>query len=101
MRKYDLIITRHPSLVEYLKEEGVITGSEPVISHVASTEEIEGKHVIGVLPHSLSCKTASMTEAVLKLPPEKRGKELTLQDMRDYCIEVATYIVRKTEKEVK
>jgi hypothetical protein len=52
-----------------------------VVGH-AVAEEITGKDVIGVLPHSLSCLCNSFTEVPLRLPPELRGQELTIEDLR-------------------
>ncbi len=94
-----LIVTRHNGLVEYLKEEKIVGDNVEVIAH-ASPEAVTGRHVIGVLPHSLSCLTASFTEIPLRLPPELRGKELTAEDVRKYAGKPVTYIVtkRKIEK---
>jgi len=92
-----LIVTRHNGLVEYLKEEGIVGDNVEVIAH-ASPEAVTGRHVIGVLPHNLSCLTASFTEVPLSLPPGLRGKELTAGDVRKYAGKPATYIVRRREK---
>lgn len=89
----DLIVTRHPGLVEYLKELGLISDSCEVISH-ASPEAVAGKHVCGVLPHSLSCLCASFTEVPLSLPAELRGQELTVEQVRKYASAPVTYSVR-------
>ena len=88
----ELIVTRHEGLVEYLKEEGIVGDDVEVISH-ATPETVTGRHVIGVLPHSLSCLTASFTEIPLKLPVELRGKELTADDVRRYASKAVTYKV--------
>ena len=88
----DLIVTRHPGLVEYLIEEGIVPTDVEVIDH-ASPEAVTGRHVCGVLPHSLSCLTASFTEVPLKLTPELRGKELTLETVRAIACPAITYRV--------
>lgn len=90
-----IIITRHAALVEYCREIGLINESTEVVSH-ATPEVVQGKHVLGVLPHSLSCLCASFTEVPLILPAELRGKELSIEDMREYAQEPATYVVTKT-----
>ena len=92
-----LIVTRHNGLVEYLKEEGIVGDNVEVIAH-ASPEIVKDRHVIGVLPHSLSCLTASFTEVPLRLPAELRGKELTAGDVRKYAGKPVTYIVRRCER---
>jgi len=87
------VVTRHGSLIEFLLKKGVVKeGEYEVISH-ASPEAVRGKEVIGVLPHSLSCLTTSFTEVVLALPPEKRGKELTLEDIEKFSKGLKTYKV--------
>ena len=90
----DLIVTRHPGLAEYLKELGLISESCEVISH-ASPEAVTGRHVCGVLPHSLSCLCTSFTEVPLSLPPELRGTELTVDQVRQYASAPVTYRVTK------
>ena len=92
-----LIVTRHNGLVEYLKKEKIVGDDVEVIAH-ATPEVVTNRHVIGVLPHSLSCLTASFTEVPLSLPPELRGKELTAEDVRKYAGKPVTYIVRRREK---
>ena len=89
----DLIVTRHPGLVEYLRALGLASQSCEVVSH-ASPETVTGRHVCGVLPHSLSCLCASFTEVPLSLPSELRGQELTLAQVRQYASEPVTYSVR-------
>lgn len=89
----ELIVTRHPGLVEYLQEIGLADSTTEVISH-ASPEAVDGKHVCGVLPHSLSCLTASFTEVPLILPAELRGVELSLEQVRQYAKPAVTYRVQ-------
>jgi putative CRISPR-associated protein (TIGR02620 family) len=88
----DLIVTRHPALVSYLKEVGLAGDTVQVVSH-ATPDVVTNKHVCGVLPHSLSCLTASFTEVPLALPAELRGAELTLEQVRQYAGSPVTYMV--------
>lgn len=90
----DLIVTRHPGLVEYLREIGLASENVQVVSH-ASAENVAGRRVCGVLPHSLSCLCESFTEVPLSLPPELRGAELTLEQVRQYAGAPVTYKVRR------
>ncbi len=92
MKTIDLIVTRHPGLVEYLQEIGLADSTTEVISH-ASADSVAGKRVCGVLPHSLSCLCESFTEVPLTLPAELRGLELTLEQVRKYAGEPVTYKV--------
>ena len=92
--KFEVVITRHPCLVDYLKETGMIGEDVQVLTH-AGPDDVRGKNVCGVLPHSLSCLTASFTEVPLMLPAELRGVELTLQQIREYSKPPVTYIVRR------
>jgi len=76
-----IVVSRHPALVQYLRERGVLTGREPVVSH-ASPEDVRGKVVVGVLPLRLAAEAAEVWEVPLELPPELRGRELTLEQVR-------------------
>jgi len=93
-----VIITRHPAMVALLLKRGLVDASTPVLAH-ASPEEIKGKHVFGVLPHSLSCLTARFTEIPMRIPFEMRGKELTLDDMEEFAGKAVTYTVSKIMEE--
>ena len=90
--KIDLVVTRHPALVEYLRELGLVKEGVEVVTH-ATPKMVEGRHVCGVLPHSLSCLTASFTEVPLRLTPEMRGKELSLNTLREIAGKPVTYTV--------
>lgn len=92
--KIELVVTRHPALVEYLREIGVANEKTQVVEH-ATPETVRGKHVAGVLPHNLSCLCESFTEIPLSLTPEMRGKELDIETLRKIAGEPVTYIVRR------
>ena len=93
--KNALVVTRHPNLTAYLKSIGLIDDTAIVIEH-ASVEDIEGKDVVGVLPHSLSCLTNSFTELPLMIPPELRGQELSIEDLKAYASDPKCYKVQLT-----
>jgi putative CRISPR-associated protein (TIGR02620 family) len=97
--KIDLVVTRHKSLVQYLKEKGLTSQEMAVVEH-ATEEVVRGKHVCGVLPHNLSSFCKSFTEIPLALPQELRGKELTIKEVRKYAKEPVTYIVRKVVNDI-
>lgn len=90
--KIEVVVTRHPALVEYLKEVGLADEKTDVVSH-ANLETVRDKHVCGVLPHSLSALTKSFTEVPLTLPAELRGQELDLEQIQQYAGEPVTYRV--------
>ncbi len=90
----DLVVTRHPGLVEYLRELGLVTNETQVVAH-ATPELVKGKNVCGVLPHSLSCLCETFTEVPLLLTPELRGVELSLDQVREAAGEPVTYHVHR------
>lgn len=94
MKRLDLIVTRHPGLLEYLLEIGLADHSTEVVSH-ASPEAVAGKNVCGVLPHSLSYLCETFTEVPLDLPQELRGTELTVEQVRQYAKPAVTYRVTR------
>jgi len=87
-----IVVTRHPALVALLRERGLIGEDVSVLQHVTS-EDVQGKHVIGVLPLSLAALAASITEVPLNLSPELRGKEIDLETLRKVAGEAVTYKV--------
>lgn len=87
-----IVVTRHRSLVLYLIELGLIDENTKIIPH-AQPDDIRGKHAIGVLPYWLSSKAAKYTELQLRLPFEKRNKELTLDEIKFHSKDPVTYIV--------
>ena len=89
-----IIVTRHPALVEYLKEMEIIDGNERMRTH-ATEEDVRGKDVIGVLPLSLASVANRVTEVTLNLTPEMRGRELSLDEIRSVAGDVTTYTVIK------
>ena len=92
--KINLVVTRHPGLIDYLVREKIVSPDVEVRAH-ATPDLVRGKHVLGVLPHSLSCLTASFTEIPLDLPPELRGAELTAEDVERYASAPVIYRVKK------
>ncbi len=90
----DLVVTRHNGLVEYLGELGLVSEATQVVTH-AYPELVTGRNVCGVLPHSLSCLCETFTEVPLRLPPELRGVELTLEQVRELADDPVTYRVRR------
>ena len=87
-----VIVTRHPALVELLRERNLIGEDCPILSH-ATAEQIRGRQVIGVLPLSLAVHAASVTEIPLSLSPDDRGKELGIDRLRQIAGEAVTYKV--------
>lgn len=89
---YDLVVTRHQGLVDFLIHEGIIPEGVRVVAH-ATAEDVQYKHVIGILPLRLAALAASVTEATLELPLELRGAELTEAQVRECYRGLATYTV--------
>ena len=89
----NVVITRHPALRWYLIEQGMIDDADVLLEH-AGAGDVEGKHVIGVLPLRLASLAASITEVPLDIPAELRGQELTIEQVRQYAGEPVRYFVR-------
>ena len=89
-----VVVTRHPALVEYLTELGVVPAGTEVVTH-ATAEQVRGRHVFGVLPLHLAAETASVTEVTLHVPAELRGVELTLEQVRQFAGPLVEYKVSR------
>ena len=94
----DIVVTHHNSLIEYLHEINFCKTNAITIKH-ADVKAIQGKHVAGILPHSLSCECISYTEIPLYLPLGLQDKdlikELSLEQIRKYAGKPQTYWVKK------
>lgn len=92
-----IIVTRHAGLVEWLARHG-ITGE--VISHVSEPETVRGRVVIGALPMHLAAETECIGSVSLPgLPPEKRGAELTVEEMEAAGAHLCWYVVAAAASE--
>lgn len=89
-----VVVTRHAALVEYLSERGLVSGDLRVIAH-ATAQDVQGQHVVGVLPLHLAAEAASVTEVTLDLRPDQRGRELTVEELRAAARGVQRYVVRR------
>lgn len=91
-----IIVTRHDNLAAVLHERGV-NPSTPRISHVDAPQQIEGKHVIGVLPHHLSSRAASVTEIPMRWSEQDREAlqrgDVDLDATRKAAGDPITYVV--------
>lgn len=79
-----LVVTRHPVLLQYLKDKGYVPQDVAHIPH-ADIRDVEGKHVFGILPLWLASHCDKLTEVQLRLPRDKRGSELTMEDMHNFA----------------
>ena len=86
-----LIVTRHPALVEFLRENGI---EGELLSH-ATEEAVAGRRVYGVLPMRLAALCETFTEVSMVVPQELRGKELTLEQVKELQPELVTYKVER------
>ncbi len=87
-----IVVTRHPALVDYLRERGILQGECAVKAQV-SPDDIRGCHVIGVLPLHLAALADRVTTVDLDIPIDLRGSELSLEQLRAFARAVTTYRV--------
>jgi hypothetical protein len=89
-----LIVTRHKALVQVLQEDFGIEGE--VVEH-ATAEMLDGRDVVGILPIYLAARTNTVTVLELAVPPEMRGVELTVEDVRKFMGKPKTYRVEELQ----
>lgn len=88
-----IVITRHNALIDFLIEKGVIeNGKFRLLAH-ASEKDVKGKDIIGILPFELASLANSITTVPLNVPFEKRGKELSIEDIRAFAGTIKTFKV--------
>jgi hypothetical protein len=100
--RFDVIVTRHPALIAYIRELGLIPregatwpDGSPVVRIIdhATPDDLSGRRVLGVMPLHLAAVCESVTEIPLDLAPEQRGRELTLDEVRACARAPVTYTV--------
>ncbi len=95
-QQHKLVVTRHPALVTHLEEIGLLKeGEAEVLTHVEDPQEVEGKTVIGVLPMHLAALTHLYVNVPLHIPADMRGKELTIDQVREYVKPAEAYYVQR------
>ena len=89
-----VIVTRHPALVQVLKELGHVG---KVIEH-ATLADVQGKVVVGVLPMYLASQTTLFGEVSLTLTANQRGKELSVEEVKAAMTTIQWYVVRTEDQ---
>lgn len=96
-KKKKIMITRHGALVEYAREIGLIDEETEIIPHCADPEQIRGKTVIGPLPLHLAAEAEAIINIPLKLDPADRGRELSLEEVRQKADKPQKYRITKVD----
>ena len=84
-----IIVTRHKGLVEWLERQGITGEVKPSVT----VDDIRNKHVIGALPAHIAQYALYLTSVDYSCPFEKRGKELTADDLDSYGAKLFDYTV--------
>ena len=88
-----VIVSRHAGAIEWLQSHG-ITGE--VIAHVTDPAQIAGKTVIGALPLHLAAQAFAVVAIDMpNLPAEKRGQDLTPDEMDEFGACLSVYHVTR------
>lgn len=93
----ELVVTRHPALVAYLRELGMVSDDVVTIEHVSDPIQLSGRVVAGVLPIHLAAECAEVVEVPLTIPADLRGVELSLDQVRQYAKPARRFFVREAE----
>ncbi len=91
-----LVVTRHKALFDYLVHNNIVSKDTKQISH-ADIQDVEGKHIYGVLPNWLACHASRLTELQLRIPLSKRGKELEESEVGFYLVRPRTYVITEVQ----
>ena len=89
-----VIVTRHPALVTYLRDTYGITGT--VVGHI-SKEYARNRNIIGNVPLHIACAANAVATLELDIPPELRGVELSIEQVREFAKGLEWYKVRHTD----
>jgi len=89
-----VIVTRHVGALQWLNKHHPEFGEARVITH-ATPELVRGKRVVGILPVQLAAECAEYWHLEMSVPREKRGAELTAEELERFGCKLTRYEVRK------
>lgn len=92
----DLVVSRHPGLIDYLLDQEVIDEEVPRISH-ASEEDVRDAVVVGNLPSRLAAEADLLIEVDLEYPEDYRGEELDGSEVAEYASGISAYRVERVQ----
>ena len=85
-----IFVSRHPGAIAWIQKHHPEFGEAKVIGH-ATPGDIKGNRIIGVLPVDLASLAGEYWHLTMRLPPEARGKELSLEEMEQYGCSIERY----------
>lgn len=93
------LVTRHPGAREWVEREGIAV--DRIVDHLDPTQVKAGDVVTGSLPVNLAAQVCAAggryLHLSLDLPPELRGKELSVEDMREVRARIEEYSVHRVD----
>ena len=98
-----VVVSDHKNLPEYLMMKDIIPLMNPSEYLVLGEDEVtEDKaylqNIIGSVPMRIAEKASSYTEVIIKVPPELKGKDLTLEEIDEYILPTKTYSVEVADR---
>ena len=94
-----VVVTRHKGMLDYLIKHNVVPKNMEVVvkTHIDDPRDIINHIVIGNIPLHLAAKAFQVWTVDMDIPPEKRGCELTLEEMEAFGALVNRYVVFDVE----
>jgi hypothetical protein len=89
----DIIISRHPAAVEFVRRERPELVDAPVVAQ-ATAEDVRGRRVFGNLPLSLAAVAAEVWVIEFSGDPASRGQEYDLAAMDAAGAHLVGYVIR-------
>ena len=85
-----LVVTRHPAMEQFLLMPG-----KYIVSEHANPKMVMDRDVIGNVPLWLAAYCNSITTVNIVTPRNRRGCELSLDEMEEYFEGVHRYVVKE------
>ena len=96
MTMIDVVVTKYDYTVDFLYEIGAIDDST-LVTDFASRESVVGKECFGSLPLHMVQTMAGLWMFDINLPKRKRGKMLSLDDLRKYVYGLSRYTAQRQQ----
>jgi len=87
-----IIVTKYSALVDYIHEVGLASTECEAIEYVNSSAT-RNKHIIGIVPLRTAARAKTITYIPLRIPEDRRGKELHIEEIRELAGKPIRYTI--------
>ena len=89
-----VVVSNYDSFYDVLLEDGVIEPDTPMYEYLRR-DDARGKRVCGIVPLHIAAEADSLVVARMRIPRNRQGEQLSVEELRKYVSGYDTYTVSK------